>query len=56
MSPIYSTREFAALIDAAVLGGRLRELERRRTAMRRALTAYAGRLRRLYGIPAPQPR
>ena len=55
MSSLFSTHTMAFLFGELVAPRRPSSPERRRAAVHAALSAYAGRLRRQYGIPAPQP-
>jgi hypothetical protein len=56
MSSLFSTHTMAFLFSELVARRRPSSPERRRAAMHAALGAYAGRLRRQYGAPTPQPR
>ena len=56
MSTLASTHMIALLVGSVGVERRPRDPERRRAAMHAALRAYAGRLRRLYDLPAPRPK
>ena len=49
MNPLSRTHTMAPLIDALITSHRVASPDRRRAAMRAALAAYGGRLRRFYG-------
>jgi hypothetical protein len=55
MSTLASRHTMALLVGSAGVERRPHDPERRRAAVHAALRAYAGRLRRLYDLPAPRP-